>query len=438
MSRPEGEGDRLLAAASAGLRRVGVTAPTEHLFACTSAKVTALLVKRTPFTKDEIGVLRRHCKKSKFTEALAPDQAPSEQRRRILEGASPQLTATDGLTDLTATTDDRPFFFQTVAARSLPRILGAWSTLRVERQSLFTAVLLLVVGLVLAALLVVVGVVARGGATGPSAPRGRPLLHFLGLGAGLVLAQSALVPRLVAFLAHPRRGSPSWWRRSFWPRRWGAAHRIDRRRSPRPRLGQPRAAPRRAARARGPWPSPRASTPPPASARRAPRGRRARRRSSRRADGRRPALGVKLVAPRSPELVPRCWGSSVPPGRRPGRGRAPGAECELQRTFPGRGRELPPRCGGSLPRSRPRPHFDVNFSFFAVEEQHSSVYTPPQEDHCSWSDLARFCWLSRSSQPSIGLSWPARPEKSGMSFPQTVRDPATGSGFGGRQGTGLL
>ena len=206
VSRPESEGDRLLAAASAGLRRVGVTAPAEHLFACTSAKVTALLVKRTPFTKDEIGLLRRHCKKSKFTEAFAPDQAPTEQRRRILEGASPQLTATDGLTDLTATTDDRPFFFQTVAARSLPRILGAWSTLRVERQGLFTAALLLVVGLALAALLVVVGVVARGGAAGPSAPRGRPLLHFLGLGAGLVLAQSALVPRLVAFLGHPAAG----------------------------------------------------------------------------------------------------------------------------------------------------------------------------------------------------------------------------------------
>jgi hypothetical protein len=206
VSRPESETDRLLTAAAAGLRRVGASAPAEHLFACSTPKITALLVKRTPFAKDEIGLLRRHCKKSKFTETFAPDQTHSELRRRILEGASPQLTAPDGLTDLIATTDDRPFFFQPVAARALPRILGEWSTLRGERQGLFTALLLLVGGLLLAALLVVAGVLARGGATGPSAPRLRPLLHFLGLGAGFVLAQSALVPRLVAFLGHPVSG----------------------------------------------------------------------------------------------------------------------------------------------------------------------------------------------------------------------------------------
>lgn len=206
VSRPESETDRLLAAAAAGLRRVGVAAPAEHLFACSASKITALLVKRTPFARDEIGLLRRHCKKSKFTEVIAPDQAPTELRRRILEGASPQLTALDGITDLTATTDDRPFFFQTVAARSLPRVLGAWSALRADRQGLFTALLVLAGGLVLAALLVVAGVLARGGASGPPAPRLRPLLHFLGLGAGFVLAQSAIVPRLAAFLGHPAAG----------------------------------------------------------------------------------------------------------------------------------------------------------------------------------------------------------------------------------------
>ena len=206
VSRPESETDRLLAAAAAGLLRAGASAPAEHLFACNTPKITALLVKRTPFARDEIGLLRRHCKKSKWAETFAPDQTPSELRRRILEGASPRLTTPDGLTDLTATTDDRPFFFQPVAARALPRILGEWSTLRAERQGLFTALLLLAGGLLLAALLVVAGVRARGGVAGPPAPRLRPLLHFLGLGAGFVLAHSALVPRLVAFLGHPVSG----------------------------------------------------------------------------------------------------------------------------------------------------------------------------------------------------------------------------------------
>jgi hypothetical protein len=206
VSRPEPEADRLLALAAAGLRSVGATAPAEHLFACSGSKITALLVKRTPFTKDEIGLLRRHCKKTKFAEVVAPDQAPTELRRALFEGSDRHLTALDGLTDLTPPTDDRPFFFQSIAASRLPQILGEPRALRRDRQGLFTAELLVALGAALALLLVAIGWLARGGATGPSAPRLRPMLHFLGLGAGFVLAQLALVPRLVAFLGHPSAG----------------------------------------------------------------------------------------------------------------------------------------------------------------------------------------------------------------------------------------
>lgn len=206
VSRPEGDTDRLLALAAAGLRRVGAAAPAEHLFACTASKITALLVKRTPFTKDEIGLLRRHCKKSKFAEAFAPDQAQTELRRALLDGSDRRLTALDGLTDLTPPTDDRPFFFQPIAAARLPQILGDALALRRERQGLFTAALLIASGALLALLLVAAGWLTRGGASGPAAPRLRPMLYFLGLGAGFVLMQLALVPRLVAFLGHPSAG----------------------------------------------------------------------------------------------------------------------------------------------------------------------------------------------------------------------------------------
>jgi hypothetical protein len=206
VSRPEAETDRLLAAAAAGLRRLGAANPAEHLFACSATKITALLVKRTPFTKDEIALLRRHCKKSKFAEAFAPDQAPTELRRQLVEGADQRLTAPDGATDLSPTTDDRPFIFQPVAARFLPRILADVPTLRHERQGLFAAGLLVVVGAALVLMLLAAGFFARGGATGPAAPRLRPMLYFLGVGAGFVLAVHALVPRLVAFLGHPDAG----------------------------------------------------------------------------------------------------------------------------------------------------------------------------------------------------------------------------------------
>ncbi len=205
VSRPEAETDRLLATAATGLRRLGAANPAEHLFACSATKITALLVKRTPFTKDEIALLRRHCKKSKFAEAFAPDQAPTELRRTLVEGADPRLTALDGTTDLAPATDDRPFIFQPVAARFLPQILADVPTLRHERQGLFAAGLLVAIGAVLL-LLLALGSLARGGGTGPAPRRLRPMLYFLGVGAGFVLAVHALVPRLVAYLGHPDAG----------------------------------------------------------------------------------------------------------------------------------------------------------------------------------------------------------------------------------------
>jgi hypothetical protein len=206
VSRPDGDTDRLLATAAAGLRGVGAAAPAEHLFACSASKVTALLVKRTPFTRDEIGLLRRHCKKLKFAEVFAPDQAQSDLRRSLLDGSDRHLTALDGFTDLTPPTDDRPFFSQSIAAARLPQFLGEVRALRRDRQGLFTAMVLLMVGAALGLLLVVAGWLTRGGATGPAAPRLRPMLHFVGLGAGFVLSLLALVPRLVAFLGHPSAG----------------------------------------------------------------------------------------------------------------------------------------------------------------------------------------------------------------------------------------
>jgi hypothetical protein len=200
VNRWDAEFDRLLALGAAGLRSLGEAEPAKHLYACGAQRSTALLIKRTPLNAAEITHLRRHCTRSKFTEAFAPDNPHGELRRRI-SGAEP-LPAQP--TDLRAPTDDRPFFFYGVPGRMLPAVLRDVKALQTDHQGLLTLVALLAVSTVIAALCLL-GPLAlrRAPASSAPSPRLRPLLFFASLGAGFVFVELSLVQHLALFLGHP-------------------------------------------------------------------------------------------------------------------------------------------------------------------------------------------------------------------------------------------
>jgi hypothetical protein len=206
VNRWDGEFDRLLALGVAGLGQVGVTNPKAHMFACGAARSTALLIKRTPLAQDEIATLRRHCKKNKFAEAFAPDEARTELRRRLVSGVSAANADPDHATDLSPPTDDRPFFFYTVPTRRLLAVLGDLPALQADNQALLTLLGLLVVSVTLALIFLLGPLVLRRAAEGGGAvrgPRARPLLFFFCLGGGFVFVEVALVQHFVMFLGHP-------------------------------------------------------------------------------------------------------------------------------------------------------------------------------------------------------------------------------------------
>lgn len=202
VNRWDAELDRLLALAAAGLRGVGVEHPGDHMFACGKERSTALLVKRTPLTKDEIRTLRKHCKKNKFTEAFAPDRPVDGIRRRLVT-MPVREAAPDSETDLAPPTDDRPFFFYTVPARGLWAALREPSKLAEQNQGLLSLVGLFVASLAVAAVSMLVPLLAIGrrGLAGVGA--GRALLFFWCIGVGFVVVEVSLVQHLVMFLGHP-------------------------------------------------------------------------------------------------------------------------------------------------------------------------------------------------------------------------------------------
>ncbi|MEZ4299473.1 MAG: hypothetical protein R3B70_31275 [Polyangiaceae bacterium] len=216
VNRWDAELPRLLALAAAGLRATGSADPKSHLFACSHDRTTAVLIKRTPFEKEEILKLRRHCNQHHFREIFSPDV----KRGVLLEAA----VATPGGfidpstgADLRPPTDDHPFFFHTLPASALPHMLATPRELLKQHQGVALIAAVFVVSAALALLFVILPVFAgfiRARLTSPDdpassgAPRARPqraraLLFFGAIGAGFVLVEVGLVQQLTVFLGHP-------------------------------------------------------------------------------------------------------------------------------------------------------------------------------------------------------------------------------------------
>ncbi|MDI1433563.1 hypothetical protein [Polyangium sorediatum] len=198
LSRPEVEADRLVALATRALREAGAQAPATHLFGCTKDRITTLLLKRTPLGAEELTNLRSHCRRHKFAELLMAEAPRGNLRRLLVEGADPaELSARQG-TDLRPPTDDRPFWFSTVAPGELKKTLLDVRGLKETQRGFLTIAAGLGVT-ALAALVALLGPLVAARRTLDGASRGSILRAALALGfsaAGVSLIGGALLPRL--------------------------------------------------------------------------------------------------------------------------------------------------------------------------------------------------------------------------------------------------
>ncbi|WP_437539269.1 hypothetical protein WME79_23680 [Sorangium sp. So ce726] len=229
LARADADFDRLLSLTATALRRAGVAAPKDHLFACSAAQKTALLARRTPLAREDVDALRRHCRKHKFSEVLAPDRPATPVRSLLVAAVAPSASVAaarvaEGAAaeaDLTPPTDDRPFFAYTVPARRLPAVLGDVGALRAGHTALFALALLLAVGALLFALGVLLPVLAArrlrghvaphdaGAPASPSTPPARALAFFAAIGAGFALVELAVVRHGLLLLDLPAHEIPA-------------------------------------------------------------------------------------------------------------------------------------------------------------------------------------------------------------------------------------
>lgn len=187
----------------------------QHLAIVQYDNAATFILKKSPFSEDEVRRLQRVAADLGFALLYAPgvaaapvSDAPAETRRTGTSVADYRdlILATDRERflaayplDVRATTDDRPFFFHTTRLGNQLRVAFGRSML--FGSGLSPLLTLFAISAVLVLLFIIGPLLLRGGRPGPG--WGGWLAYFGALGAGFMLLEVAVLQRLVLLLGHP-------------------------------------------------------------------------------------------------------------------------------------------------------------------------------------------------------------------------------------------
>ena len=204
-NHPPREFLRLLVIGRAALEERGLKDHAAHYYIAADHRMATFLLKRTPFTPQEIATLDAYVKEAGLMRLHSPTAQLNNAYSNFLRLADWRGFVAKQEQDLRPPRDDRPFFFYTVRPARLWDVFK--DVKRLTEHNLGLLMLLLLLGLVfvlvvvffLAPLLVFRRDVLRTDRLG----KARYLIYFIALGAGFITVEIALMQKFVLFLGHP-------------------------------------------------------------------------------------------------------------------------------------------------------------------------------------------------------------------------------------------
>lgn len=204
------EAYRLTSLAAESLRGIGVERPRDHLILVRSAEVlpdiamATILVSDEPFSASDVAEIQRVARDLRFEVLLTPDQVGSDPLfAEIAEADDPGSLDLGFPGDISAPTDNRPFFFQMIRFQDLfdSSLYGGFSADYLIKPVLVLFSLAVAV-LGLTAVFIVFPLLLT---TSRKALQGMmPLVVFFGcIGLGYLLLEVSQMQRLIIFLGHP-------------------------------------------------------------------------------------------------------------------------------------------------------------------------------------------------------------------------------------------
>ena len=203
------ETGRMLSLAMAALMDEHIANPREHVFLAAVKNLATLIVARAPFTPEELATLTATANRLHFTILVSPQsQTASPVLSEIMGATTPQgLNAALAKypLDLSAPTDDRPFFFNQL--RIDPASI--WLAHRLGYGVLYgnlAATITLAIVVALSTILVLITTIVP---SLPSIRRVTPSIAVLGsvyfvlIGLGFMFVEIGLIQRISVYLGHP-------------------------------------------------------------------------------------------------------------------------------------------------------------------------------------------------------------------------------------------
>lgn len=195
---------RLVSLGLAFLERQGVADPASHIVVIKERGLANFMLKKSPFTPDELARLRTMTARLAFQEVLMPDRRQgSDPFHRLVAGYASGTFYDEFPFDVTPTTDDRPFFYYMYKPADFLTLFTFPAQSRFEdRAVLILRNLLLVVGALTFVCLILPLLLFRRCELG-RAGSGWRLLYFACLGLGFMLLEIGLLRRFILFLGQP-------------------------------------------------------------------------------------------------------------------------------------------------------------------------------------------------------------------------------------------
>jgi hypothetical protein len=195
---------RLVSLGLALLKEEGVADPAAHLAVIKERGLANFMLKRSPFSGEEIARLRELARQKEFDVVFLPDS-------RQGDGAFEKLIASGGSADyyqkfpfdITPTSDDRPFFYYMYKPLDFMRLFTFPAQSNFEDRAVLTLrnLLVVVTGFVALFLLFPLLLWRRQGLRQPGTA-GR-ICYFAALGLGFMFIEIGLMRRFILFLGPP-------------------------------------------------------------------------------------------------------------------------------------------------------------------------------------------------------------------------------------------
>ena len=203
--RPPRELLRLLALGRAALDDLGIEDHSSHFYVAADHRMATFLLKKTPFTRQEVEVLDKAVARDRLIKVYSPFEKPRDTYGRFIVFPDWHGFVDKWAYDISPPEDDKPFFFYTVKPGDLANSLANPSRLSKDDLGLFLLFLALATVVVLASLcfLVPLFVFRRDVLKGRAGLKARFLAYFVGLGAGYIIIEMSLMQRFILLLGHP-------------------------------------------------------------------------------------------------------------------------------------------------------------------------------------------------------------------------------------------